>query len=157
MLSPSRRPSASSSGPPDEPGASGAVCSRLPPILPAARAPEGALDGADRAERHPSAAAGGGGPGEDDRPGGGPVAIGPGDGLCAGRVDRDDREVAVHVDTGEAACRRSAVGERHGDLVAADVVGVGEDLAIGDDDTGAAQAGSDADDRRRDRAGECGQ
>jgi hypothetical protein len=36
-------------------------------------------------------------------------------------------------------------------------VGVGEDLAIGDDDAGAAQPGPDADDRRRNRCSEASQ
>ena len=47
----------------------------------------------------------------------------------AGRVDVDDREVAVAVPAGNGPARATAVSERDGDFVAAQVVGVGQDLA----------------------------
>ncbi len=48
----------------------------------------------------------------------------------------------------DVADGRAAVGERDGDLVAAQVVGVGQDLAVGDDYAGAALVAADPDDRR---------
>ena len=74
----------------------------------------------------------------------------------AGGVDVDDREVAVAVPAGDRAARLPAVGERDGDLVAAQVVGVGQDLAGGDDDAGAAGAAADPDDGWADALGDGG-
>ena len=74
----------------------------------------------------------------------------------AGRVDLDDREVAVAVDAGDGAARPPAVGEGDGDLVAAQVVGVGQDRAVGDDDAGAAGAAADPDDGWADALGDGG-
>ena len=62
----------------------------------------------------------------------------PGDGLDVARVDLDRGEVEVGVDARHAAALAAAVGERHGDLVAAQVVGVGEHAAGADDDAAAA-------------------
>ena len=74
----------------------------------------------------------------------------PVDGARAGGVDGDDREVAVGVDAGHGALRRASVAERHGHLAAAQVVGVGQDPAVGDDDAGAAGMAADGDDGRAD-------
>ena len=141
------RPSPSTSAPPDEPGASGAVCSTLPAI----RRPPGPRNARRHAETRPNvtrdAAADGGRGAEDGRAHVERVAGAPGDRRGAGRVDRDDREVAVGVDAGDGAARGSPVGEGDRDLVAAQVVGVGQDLAVGDDDAGATAVSADADDR----------
>ena len=75
---------------------------------------------------------------------------------CAGRVDVDDREVAVAIPAGDRAAGPTAVGEGDGDLVAAQVVGIGQDLAVGDDDAGAARAATDPDDGRADALGDRG-
>ena len=69
-------------------------------------------------------------------------------GVRAGRVDGHDGEVAVPVDAGDGAAGRAAVGEADGHLAAAEVVGVGQDGTVGDDDAGAAGAGPDPDDGR---------
>ena len=74
------------------------------------------------------------------------AAVAPGDRRGTGRVDCHDREIAVAIDTGHGAAGRAPVGERDGDLVAAQVVGIGQDLAVGDDDAGAAGVAPDADD-----------
>ena len=71
-------------------------------------------------------------------------------------VDIDDREVALAVVAGHRADEAAAVGEGHGDLVAAEVVGVGQDLARGEDDARAAGAAADPDDRRADPLGDGG-
>src|SRR6187401_231302 len=73
-------------------------------------------------------------------------AVGPGDGRRAGGIDVDDREVAVAVPAGNGPARATAVSERDGDFVAAQVVGVGQDLARREDDAGAARAATDPDD-----------
>ena len=80
----------------------------------------------------------------------------PGDRRGAGGVDRDDREVAVRVDAADLAARRSPVAERDGDLAATKVVGVGQDLAVGDDDAGPAAVATDPHDRRSDALGDRG-
>ncbi len=73
-----------------------------------------------------------------------------------GRVDVDDREIAVAVPAGHGPARATAVSERDGDFVAAQVVGVGQDLAVGDDDAGAARPAADPDDGRADAVGDRG-
>ena len=93
---------------------------------------------------------------EDGGPDGEVGAVGPGDRGRAGGVDVDDREVAVAVPAGDGAARATAVGERDGDFVAAQVVGIGQDLAVGDDDAGAARAAADPDDGRADALGDGG-
>ena len=80
----------------------------------------------------------------------------PGERRHAGGVDLDDGEVAVPVDGLDGADVGAAAGEPDGHLRAAEVVGVGEDAALGDDDAGAALAGADPDDGRADRGGDGG-
>ena len=66
-------------------------------------------------------------------------------------VDLDDGEVAVDVDAGDPPGFGAAVGEGYGDLLAADVVRVGENPTRGDDDAGSdAPALSHADQGRTD-------
>ena len=83
---------------------------------------------------------------KDGGPDGQGLAVGPFDGGRVGRVDVDDREVAVTIGSGHGPAQASTVGERHGDLVATQIVGVGKDLAPGDDDPGSAGAAADPDD-----------
>ena len=90
------------------------------------------------------------------RPDGEVGAVRPGDGGRAGRVDVDDREVAVAVPARDGPARATAVSERDGDFVAAQVVGIGQDLAVGDDDAGAAGPAADPDDGRSDALGDGG-
>ena len=47
-------------------------------------------------------------------------------------------------------------GEPDGDLAATQVVGIGQDAAVGDDDAGAADTGADPDDGRADGRGDGG-
>ena len=95
---------------------------------PAARAAERARDrrhgpeGDARARRRGVAAAP-----KTAAPSGDAVAVAPLERRRAGGVDVDDGEVAVAVDAGDRADVAAAVGEGDGDLVAAQVVGVGED------------------------------
>jgi hypothetical protein len=63
-----------------------------------------------------------------------------------GGVDVDDRQVAVTIEAGHRADEAAPVREGDGDLIPAKVVGVGEDLARGDDDAGAARPAADPDD-----------
>src|SRR5690606_9001666 len=90
----------------------------------------------------------------DGRPlvGGG---VGPrGRGGAAG-VDGEDGEVAVGVDRGDPALHRPAVGEGHLGRAVAEVVGVGDDEAVGHDDPAAAAAvPPDADDGGGDGVGD---
>src|SRR4029077_13887837 len=70
------------------------------------------------------------------------------DGRCTRGVHGDDGEVAVEVGAGDLTGGGAPVGEDDGHLVAAHVVGVRQDLALGDDDPGSmAPAAADADDR----------
>jgi hypothetical protein len=67
----------------------------------------------------------------------------------AGGLDGHDREVAVEVGAGHLTGGGAPVGEHDGHLVASHVVGVGQDLSIGDDDAGPVPpAAADADDGR---------
>ena len=68
----------------------------------------------------------------------------------------DDGQVAVPVDALGGADGGPAAGEADGDLAAAQVVGVGEHAAVGDDDAGTAKAGADPDDGRADGGGDGG-
>ncbi len=52
------------------------------------------------------------------------------------------------VDAGHVADRLAAVGEGYRDLVAAQVVGIGQDLPLGNHDSGAALVTADSDDGR---------
>jgi hypothetical protein len=63
-------------------------------------------------------------------------------------VDADHGQVAVAVDRLDRADLAAPVGEGHGDLAAAQVVGIGEDAAVADDDAGSALVATDRDDRR---------
>ena len=113
---------------------------------PAARAAERPRDRRHEAERdaRPATVAGAGP--EDGAADGERRAVAPLERGRAGRVDVDDREIAVAVPAGDGPARATAVSERDGDFVAAQVVGVGQDLARGDDDAGAARAAADPDD-----------
>ena len=116
--------------------------------LAAPRAAEGALDAAHHAEGDARAAVGGAADREHDvaRLGG---LVGPGQRRCARGVDLEHDEVAVGVDRRHLALHGPAVGE--GDLggAVAQVVGVGEDVPVGDDDPAPAARGpADAHDGR---------
>ena len=132
------------------PEASGAVCSRLPPI----RLPPGPRNVCSMADTVPAVTRAAPAPVAARPKTTSPMAASASDqasGRRPGRVDLDDREVAVRIDAADRAALRSAVAERDGDLVAAEVVGVGEDAAVGDDDAAAAVALADADDGRAGR------
>ena len=138
------------SGLPDDPGASGAVCSSDPVI----RRPPGPRKARSTDETNPN---------ETRAPPVGvaaaaktaePIVATP-DAQATrrdvGRVDLHDGEVAVPVDTLGGAAGGPAVGEPDGHLGSAQVVGVGEDAAVADDDAGAAEPGADPDDGGADR------
>ena len=120
---------------------------------PAARPAERALHGRDEPERDARAAGRRGGGGEHRGPDRGRGRR-PRDRRDAGRVGLDDRQVAVPVDALDGAAGGAAVGEADGDLATAEVVGIGEDAAVGDDDAGAAETGTDPDDGRADGDGD---
>ena len=113
---------------------------------PATRPTERALDARDEADRDAGCATGRGRRAEhrgaDARL---PVAVSERRG--AGRVDLDDREVAVPVDAGDPPGRGPAIGEANGGLATAQVVGVRDDATVGDDHARATLALADADDR----------
>ena len=149
LLTPSRRPSPSTSGPPDEPRGRGAVCS-MAPWMRRPRGPRNerladeTVPKVTRSPRPPGLARANTGVPMPAR-----LRVAPVDGRRVAGVDLDHGEVAVGVGPGDAAALAAAVGEADGGLVPAQVVGVGEDAALGDDDAGAhAPAASDADDRR---------
>ena len=73
------------------------------------------------------------------------LGVGPRERRGAGGVDVDHGEIAVGIDAEDGATRRSSVAEGHGDLVAPEVVGVGQDAAVTDDDAAAAHAAADPD------------
>ena len=64
------------------------------------------------------------------------LAVGPGQRPRIAGVHRDDRQVGV--DAHDPAGLAATVGEDHGHLVAAQVVGVGGHPPVGEDDAGAA-------------------
>ncbi len=135
---------------PTSPGAIGAVCSTLPAI----RRPPGPRKERDTEDTSPNVTrapppnvAATPNTGVADREA---VAGAPRDARRAGRVDLHDRQVAVRVDAGHGAARRATVGERDGDFATAQVVGVGQDLAVGDDHARPAPVAADADDRSAD-------
>jgi hypothetical protein len=80
------------------------------------------------------------------------IGVGEGRRRGACRIDLDDREVAVAVDAADGSGRGATVAERHGDLVTAQVVGVGQDAAVGDDDAATADPAADPDDGGSGRA-----
>ena len=137
-LSPSRLPPASTSGPPEEPRGSGAVCS----IEPATRRPRGPRKPRPVADTRPKVVRSPRPPGLASASTGAParrrVAGLPGDGLRVAGVDGDDRHVEVGVRPRHAALGRPPVGERDRHLVAAQHVRDGQHLAVGDDDARAA-------------------
>jgi hypothetical protein len=83
----------------------------------------------------------------EDRRADGRRGIAPLDRGRVGRVDGDHREVTVRVDARDRAAGSATVGKGDRDLLAAKVVGIGEDLAIGDDDARSALVPANADDR----------
>src|SRR5262249_22056322 len=105
-------------------------------------------DRGDGSDGHARSTPGRAGGAEDDAPDGEAVARTPFGGVRAGRVHVDDSKVTVHVGARDGASGGSAVREGHGDLAAAQVVGIGDDAAVADDDAGAAVAPADADDGR---------
>jgi len=107
----------------------------------------------DRAPGDPRAAARGRRGPEDHGADVDRAAVRPIEGLDLAGVDRDDGEVAVPIDPADLAAGRAAVGEGDRDLVATDVVGVGQNLAVGDDDARPALPRADADDRLAGLAG----
>ena len=114
--------------------------------LSSAGAAERPRDRRHEAERDACAATVTGAGTEDGAADGERRAIGPLERGRACRVDVDDREVAVAVPAGNGPARATAVSERDGDFVAAQVMGVCEYLARGKDDTGAARSAADPDD-----------
>ena len=144
----SSRPSASTTGLPEEPRASGAVCSRLP-VMRRPRGPRKlrstplTMPWVMRAP--PSAVR----PTANTTSPGSAGVVGPRQGGRAGGVDLEHDEVAVGVDGGDAALLGATVGEGHLGGAVAEVVGVGEHVAVGHDDAAAPPGGSaDADDGR---------
>ena len=129
-LRPSRRPAASTSGPPEEPRGSGAVCS----IEPAMRRPRGPRKPRPVADTRPNVVRRPRPPGlasaNTGAPGAGALAARlPRDGGRVAGVDRDHGDVEVGVRAGDAARRRVAVSERDRHLVAAQHVRDGQHLA----------------------------
>src|ERR1700682_4900050 len=102
---PSRRPAASTMGPPDDPRLRGAVCS----MLPATRRPRGPRNACPTAETNPDVAR------RPRQAGGGRAALGrdggriPGEGGHAGGVDGEDSNVTVAVDAAHRAHRGAPV------------------------------------------------
>ena len=152
-LIPSSRPSASTSGPPEEPRGSGAECSIEPPM----RRPRGPRNerpvavtrpNVVRRPRPPGSASANTGLPARERLDGGRI---PGDGGRAAGVDLDHGDVEVGVDAGDAAEHELAVRAPHGDLVAAQHVRVGEHAPVGDHDARAAAPAATEPDHRRAR------
>ena len=133
-------PSGSTSGPPTEPRGSGAVCSMAPRDAPPARPAEAA---AGREETKPSVARSPRPPGLASATTGAPIAAARRCGLPR-RPARRPR-CRPRAPRGRSRCPTpatprglpAAVGEGDGHLVAAQVVGVREDAALGDDHAGA--------------------
>src|SRR4029079_15843226 len=73
---------------------------------------------------------------------------------AAVRVVADDGDGAVTVDTEDLAAGRAAVPERDGHLVAAEVMGVRQDAAVGDNHAAAAGPLADPDQGRAGRGGD---
>ena len=98
---------------------------------PATGATEGTRDRGHKSERHSRSAAVARSGAEDRRPDSKCGTVAPLERRCIGGVDVDRRKIAFAVEAGDGAADASAVGERDGDLVTADVVGIGDDLARG--------------------------
>ena len=157
VLIPSRRPSASTSGPPDEPRGSGAVCSIEPPM----RRPRGPrkLRARSRSRGRTSCAARGR-RGRRARTPAAPCAAAPGRRVPGDRRarrrcrPRSPRRRGRRRRRRPGRARRSPSANADGDLVAAQHVRVGEHAAVADHDAGAAApAAAEADDRRPDPLG----
>ena len=121
----------------------------------AARAAELPVDAADDAERHTQAVTAAGG-GEHDRRRRPVCSSDHSTGGGARRVHGEHGEIAVGVDAEHLGLGRAPVGE--GDLRRAvtQVVGVGQDLPVGDDHPGAPAITPDGDGRRPDAVGDRG-
>ena len=124
--------------------------------LPATRPAEGPRDRRHEAERDPRPATVTGTGPEDRAADCQSRAIGPLDRGRGGGVDVDDGEVTVAIPSSNGPAAATAVSERDGDFVAAQVVRVGQDLARRDDDAGAARAAADPDDGRAGALGDRG-
>ena len=122
-----------------------------PGDAPPAGATEGPFNGRDEPERD-ARPAGRSRCGRKDRGADRGAPRRPGDRRDVRRVDLHDGEIAVPVDALGGAAGDPAVGEPDGHLRTAQVVGVGEDAAVADDDAGAAEPGTDPDDGRADGA-----
>jgi hypothetical protein len=99
---------------------------------PTARPSERALSAGDEADRRANAAAGRARDREDDRSNRRIGRRRPHQRSRAGRVDLQDREIAVHVLAEQTPAGVPAVREDTGGFVAVNVVGVGEDAVLGD-------------------------
>ena len=121
---------------------------------PATRAAERPRHGRDEPERDASLATMRGRCAEDRGPDDGRRGRAPLERLGAGGIDGHDCEVAIAIDAGDDAALATTVDEAHGDLVTAQVVGIGQDDAIGDHDARTAGAAADADDGWADALGD---
>ena len=135
-LMPSSRPSVSTSGPPEEPRGSGAVCSIAPRDPAAARAAEAAGGRGDEAGRDAQAAPARVGEREHRRGRSRPARASSDqcDRLDLAGVDARSRRGRGRRRRRPPARPRAAVGEGDRDLVVAQVVGVGQHPARGDHD-----------------------
>ena len=139
VFRPSSRPAASTSGPPEEPRGSGAVCSIEPPM----RRPPGPRKERPVAETRPKVVRRPRPPGlarantgvPTETPGGGIVL--PGDRRGLAGVDGDRGDVEVGVGARDLPVGGVTAGEADRDLLAAQDVRVGQDAARCDDDAGA--------------------
>src|SRR5262249_44433689 len=121
--------------------------------LGATRTAGRSLDARDEAGGDPGRAVAAGPQPEDGVADGG-IGVREGQRGRAGGVDVDDREIAVRVDAADRTDGGPAVAERDGDLVAAEIVGGGQDAAGGHDDAAAADPAADANDAAGSRVGD---
>jgi hypothetical protein len=133
---PTTRPSGSRSGPPEDPGASGAVCSTLPPI----RLPPGPRNDRSTAETKPSVSR--------TPAGGANAAARTGCPTASATLDHSSGQVAVRVDPEHAPGFAPTVREAQGGLVAPEVVRIRQHPPGADDEAGSPEPPADADDRR---------
>src|SRR5436190_19501533 len=124
----------------------GGVLDAAADLCPAGAA-ERALDAGHETGRHAGGAVAAGRQAEDDVADRG-IGVREAERRGARRVDVDDREVPVTVDAADLADGRTAITEGDGDLVAAEIVGIGQDAAVGDDNAAAADSAADPDDAR---------
>ena len=119
-----------------------------PRDAPSAWATEATADRRHLTEGHPETPAAPVGEREDRGPDGRGVGGLPLDGRRTRGVYRDDREVAVEVGAGDLPGGGAPVGEDDRHLVAPHIVGVRQDVALGDDNPGSVPpAAADADNR----------